>query len=113
MLNSKLQPLVRRALDPLAAGLVARGVTADAMTFGGFAVGAVAAAALAAGAFRIALVLILLNRVADGLDGALARRLGPTDRGAFLDIASTLDALVYLILGLIGDGLEERKVHYV
>ena len=24
-----------------------------------------------------------------------------------------VDALVYLILGLVGDGIEEQKVHYV
>jgi hypothetical protein len=24
-----------------------------------------------------------------------------------------VDALVYLILGLVGDGLEEQKVHYI
>jgi len=89
MFDSRLQPLLRRALDPFAADLAARGVTADAMTLGGFAVGAAAAGALAVGAYRTALVLILVNRLADGLDGALARRLGPTDRGAFLDIGGT------------------------
>ena len=34
----------------------------------------------------IALLLILLNRVADGVDGAIARRLGSTDLGGYLDI---------------------------
>lgn len=87
MFDSRLQPLMRRALDPLAAELSERGVSADAMTIGGFAIGAAAAGALAIGANRTALLLILINRLADGLDGALARRLGPTDRGAFMDIA--------------------------
>jgi len=96
MFDSRLQPLLRRALDPFAADLAARGVTADAMTLGGFAVGAAAAGALAVGAYRTALVLILVNRLADGLDGALARRLGPTDRGAFLDIV--LDFFFYAMI---------------
>jgi phosphatidylglycerophosphate synthase len=87
MFDSRIQLLLRRALDPLAAELAGRGVSADAMTIGGFAVGAAAAGALAVGADRTALLLILINRLADGLDGALARRLGPTDRGAFMDIA--------------------------
>jgi hypothetical protein len=26
---------------------------------------------------------------------------------------AAVDALVYLILGLVGDGIEEQKVHYV
>ena len=96
MFDSKLQPWLRRALDPLAAQLAARSVTADAMTLSGFAVGAAASGALAVGAYRMALVLILVNRLVDGLDGALARRLGPTDRGAFLDIA--LDFFFYAMI---------------
>ena len=38
-------------------------------------------------------MFIALNRVADGLDGALARRLGPTDLGGYLDIV--LDFVFY------------------
>ena len=34
-----------------------------------------------------AILPILVNRLLDGIDGALARQVGPTDRGAFLDIA--------------------------
>ncbi len=37
--------------------------------------------------------MIFLNRLADGLDGALARRSKKTDRGGFLDI--TLDFIFY------------------
>ena len=96
MFDARLQPVLRRALDPLAARLAAQRVSADAVTLGGFAIGAAAAAALAFGAYRTALVLILANRIADGLDGALARRLGPTDRGAFLDIA--LDFVFYAMV---------------
>jgi phosphatidylglycerophosphate synthase len=40
-----------------------------------------------------AILPILANRLLDGVDGALARQVGPTDRGAFLDIA--LDFLFY------------------
>ena len=39
------------------------------------------------------LVLLLLNRLGDGLDGAVARRRGITDLGGFLDIV--LDFIVY------------------
>jgi phosphatidylglycerophosphate synthase len=98
MFDSRLQPIVRRALAPAAARLAKAGVKADAVTLGGFALGALAALALGFGAYGIALVLIALNRLADGLDGALARRLGPTDRGAFLDIA--LDFFFYALIPL-------------
>ncbi len=39
------------------------------------------------------LFFIAASRLADGLDGELARVTAPTDRGAFLDI--TLDFLFY------------------
>ena len=39
------------------------------------------------------MVLIIANRVCDGLDGAVARSAGGTDLGAYLDI--TLDFLFY------------------
>jgi phosphatidylglycerophosphate synthase len=58
------------------------------------------AAALAAsfGRFYIALTLLIANRIADGLDGAVAQASQRTDRGAFLDI--TLDFLVYATVPL-------------
>src|SRR5690554_1326158 len=49
--------------------------------------------AIALGNFWLGLVLIGLNGIIDGLDGAVARQAGPTDRGAFLDIA--LDFFFY------------------
>ncbi len=97
-----LDPLVRRWIDgPLdAAGrrLAARGVAADTITLLGFALGMAAAVAIALEAYAAGLALFLLNRVADGLDGAVARAVGPTDRGGFLDIV--LDFLVYAALPL-------------
>jgi phosphatidylglycerophosphate synthase len=36
--------------------------------------------------YGVGLVLILINRLADGLDGDVARRTSPTDLGAYLDI---------------------------
>ena len=74
MFDARLQPVLRRVFDPVAARLAARGATADAVTIAGFCIGVVGALALAAGAYRVALALILLNRLADGIDGALARR---------------------------------------
>ena len=44
------------------------------------------------------LALIVVSRLADGVDGALARLTRPTDRGAFLDI--TLDFLFYASIPL-------------
>jgi phosphatidylglycerophosphate synthase len=60
--------------------------------------GLAAALAASAGQFYLALALLIANRVADGLDGAIARATRHTDRGAFLDIA--LDFLVYAAMPL-------------
>jgi phosphatidylglycerophosphate synthase len=50
-------------------------------------------AAVMAEAYGVGLVLFAANRLADGLDGAVARRTRLTDLGGFLDI--TLDFIVY------------------
>lgn len=96
MIDAKVLPLLHRVYARPARALVARGVTADMLTLGGFALGVLALPALAMGWCGLALVLILLNRMADGLDGAVARVNGPTDRGAFLDIA--LDFKFYALV---------------
>lgn len=96
MIDATLLPLQRAMLRSPAAALATRGVRADQVTLAGFSIGILAIPALALHAYWLALVLILLNRLADGLDGAIARINGPTDRGAFLDIA--LDFLFYALI---------------
>jgi phosphatidylglycerophosphate synthase len=93
MIDAALLPLQRRLLAPPGQYLAARGVRADQITIAGCAIGLVAAGAAALGLFWLALLGLALNRLADGLDGAVARETGPTDRGAFLDIA--LDFVFY------------------
>lgn len=96
MLDRHLQPLQRRLLAPPATWLAKRGVSADTVTLVGFAVGLLVVPLLANGHSLAALVVVLANRVLDGLDGALARQSQPTDRGAFLDIA--LDFVFYALV---------------
>ena len=97
MIDAKLLPVQRWLLQWPAQGL-ARRVTADQMSGLGFVLGALTVPALAFGFYGLALVLLALNRLADGLDGAIARINGPTDRGAFLDIA--LDFVFYALFPL-------------
>jgi phosphatidylglycerophosphate synthase len=59
----------------------------------GLGLGLGAAALVALGATGWALVPLLLSRLADGLDGAVARATAKTDFGGFLDIAA--DFLFY------------------
>jgi phosphatidylglycerophosphate synthase len=98
MIDRALQPLVRAVLTPLARVLKGRGVSADQVTLIGFGIGILALPALWVGVNGLALALILLNRLADGIDGTLARLDGPTPRGAFLDIA--LDFAFYALVPL-------------
>jgi phosphatidylglycerophosphate synthase len=94
--------LLRRWIDPplnaVGRTLAQAEIRADQITVIGFAIGMAAAVAVAFGAFGTALALIAINRVADGLDGAVARASQPTDRGGFLDIA--LDFVFYAAIPL-------------
>ncbi|MDH3661272.1 MAG: CDP-alcohol phosphatidyltransferase family protein [Alphaproteobacteria bacterium] len=93
MLDARMRPLIDPPLSRLAAAAVRAGCSADGVTLAGFAVGLLAIPAIAFEAYGLGLVLILLNRLADGLDGAIARLTEATDRGGFLDIA--LDFIFY------------------
>lgn len=96
MFDAAILPIQERVLAPAAQALADRRVPADRITLAGFAIGLCAVAAAASGQFGWALAFLLGNRLCDGLDGAVARRSGPTDRGAFLDIA--LDFAFYALL---------------
>lgn len=98
MIDSALLPLQRRLLQPVARGLAGYGLSANTITLVGFGVGLLALPALAANAYWLALIMIIINRFLDGLDGAIARETMPSDRGAFLDIA--LDFLFYAAVPL-------------
>lgn len=61
-------------------------MTADGVTLLGLALGLAAALTIAAGAPQWALLPLLASRLADGLDGAVARASRTTDFGGYLDI---------------------------
>lgn len=96
MLDSHLHPRLKPLLNAVAGALDRPGISPDGLTLLGFAIGVLALPFLALGWYSAALVAILLNRLLDGLDGALARRRGLTDAGGFLDIA--LDFLFYALV---------------
>jgi phosphatidylglycerophosphate synthase len=98
MLDRAAQALLKPAFDRAAHALVRTGIGADAITLMGFAIGMGAAVAITQQAYLPGLALLLASRLADGLDGAVARQTRPTDRGAFLDI--TLDFLFYASIPL-------------
>lgn len=88
MLDSHLRPLIDPPLNRMGAQIARRGVSADAVTLMGLAAGVAGAAAIVAQVFWLALALVLVSRLADGLDGAVARARGVTDFGGYLDIVA-------------------------
>lgn len=98
MLDKAVQAALRPLLGHTARGLVRLGLAADAITLAGFAIGLGAALAIASGRPGLGLAALLLSRLLDGLDGAVARATQPTDRGAFLDIS--LDFVFYASIPL-------------
>jgi len=98
MFDRAAQTLLRPALHTLARSLVRTGLGADGLSWLGFATGLAAAAAIALQAYTAGLALLLVSRLLDGLDGAVARLTAPTDAGGFLDIA--LDFLFYAAIPL-------------
>ncbi|MFM7072412.1 MAG: CDP-alcohol phosphatidyltransferase family protein [Planctomycetota bacterium] len=98
MLDRVARRIVDPLLEPPAAWLVRRGVSASTVTVAGFVAGIAACGALAYREYHWALLLIVANRVADGLDGAVARRTTASDWGGYLD--SVCDTIFYAAVPL-------------
>lgn len=98
MLDRAAATLIKPAIDRLARVLAENGLGANQMTVLGFGIGIGAAMLIANGYFIAAAATILLSRLCDGLDGAIARRTHATDAGGFLDIA--LDFVFYASIPL-------------
>ena len=101
MIDSGLQPWLDPVLKWTAALLlrITHGkIRANHLTFAGFAVGVLCLPLLALGHYDYGLLALLINRLLDGLDGAVARLTGVTDQGGFLDI--TLDFIFYSLFVL-------------
>lgn len=104
MLDRSLRAVLARPLDATAAALDRPGITPDGLTVTGLVLGVASAVTAALQLWWLALALWLISRVADGLDGTLARRRiraaeargeqpAPSHAGGFLDI--TADFVVY------------------
>ena len=98
MFDRRIRPLIDPISDTIGSGFARVGITANTVTLIGFGFGLLAFAALTEGCFLLALSLIILNRIFDGLDGAVARHQGLTDIGGYLDIV--LDFIFYALIPL-------------
>ncbi|GGE47016.1 CDP-alcohol phosphatidyltransferase family protein [Actibacterium pelagium] len=93
MLDAAMRKLIDPPLNRLGQIAARRGITADTVTLIGLAFGLLAAGIIALGAPLLALLPLALSRIADGLDGAVARATQKTDFGGYLDI--TCDFIFY------------------
>ena len=93
MIDPVLNKILRPPLALLAKPFVRFGISADQITIVGFLLGILAVPAIITEHFTVALALIVLNRICDGLDGAIARQNHTSDAGGFLDIS--LDFIFY------------------
>lgn len=98
MLDKYIVPVIKKPLKLVAVVLHKLAVSADQVTVVGFALGLLCIAMLAIEQPILALGLLFLNRLADGVDGELARLQKPTDAGGFLDIS--LDFVFYALFPL-------------
>ena len=88
MLDAYARKLIDPPLDRVGGLLARAGVSANAVTLIGLGLGLLAAVSIVFGHFTLALWLVLASRVADGLDGAVARASTRTDFGGYLDITA-------------------------
>lgn len=93
MLDHYVRPIIDPSLNYLGKKLFKLGISADMMTVVGFILGIFAIFCIVLHQYELAAVLILFNRLSDGLDGAIARNSELTDFGGFLDIVC--DFIIY------------------
>jgi phosphatidylglycerophosphate synthase len=93
MMDGSARKIIQPGLDRAGVWLAHRGVKADHVTIFACVIGLAAAALIALDYMIAALVLIIVSRICDGLDGSVARASRKTDFGGYLDI--TLDFVFY------------------
>lgn len=86
MFDAKIRPRIDPVLNAQGARLAARGIRPDQVTLAGLGFGLLAAVLVGLGIMGWALAAILLSRLLDGLDGAVARAGQPSAFGGYLDI---------------------------
>lgn len=101
MIDSYLRRYIEKPLTGIAAIVAAKEISANQVTVFGFLLGLAVIPSLAYQYYAAALIIIFINRLLDGLDGAVARINGPTDLGGYLDIV--LDFIFYsaVIFGFV------------
>ncbi|MDA5095349.1 CDP-alcohol phosphatidyltransferase family protein [Aliiroseovarius sp. KMU-50] len=88
MLDRAMRKLIDPPLNLLGERVASLGVSANSVTIFGLLLGLVGAVCIALQFYTAGLIFVLASRVADGLDGAVARATKTTNFGGYLDISS-------------------------
>ena len=96
MFDARVRPYIDPPLQQIARLCLVMGLNANRLTALGFLCGIFAGLLIVLGLYKVAFLFFCLNRLADGLDGAVARLTKPSDRGGFFDIVA--DFLFYAII---------------
>lgn len=100
MIDAELRRALNRPLGGVAGWLARRGVPAMAATLAGLVLALAAALAAGLALWWLALVLWVASRLADGVDGPLARRTGTDSAlGGWADISADLAAYGSFVAG--------------
>ncbi len=86
MLDPYVRPYIDVPLNRMGQWMAYRGLSANMVTFVGFIFGLIACGLIVCEYYTIALFFLCLNRLLDGLDGAIARQNTLSDFGGFFDI---------------------------
>ncbi|QTD55205.1 CDP-alcohol phosphatidyltransferase family protein [Parasphingorhabdus cellanae] len=98
MFDAKIRPLIDPPLNAVGRGLAKIGLTANMVTLLGLGFGLGAAYAVTVQHYDWALALVVVSRILDGLDGAVARATQKTAFGGYLDIVC--DFIFYVSIPL-------------
>jgi len=99
MFDSRLRPLIDPPLNAAGRALARSGIGANAVTLAELDPALGAGLAIAHQHYQLALALIVLNRLLDGLDGAVARANGISDLGGYLDTLADFAFYIAVPLG--------------
>ncbi|WP_169567676.1 CDP-alcohol phosphatidyltransferase family protein [Sneathiella limimaris] len=86
MFDASLRRVIDPPLNRLGKVVAKTGASANSITIFGFCIGMAAIPAIIWEQYLLALTLVLINRLFDGLDGAVARQTLLSDFGGYLDI---------------------------
>ena len=94
MLDTFLRPIIDPPLNRIAKSIKILPLSPNLLTLSGLIIGLISCYAAYTQFYGIALILLILNRLCDGLDGPLARaKNNSSDFGGYLDIIS--DFMIY------------------